>query len=166
MADCLATNRETGLGDPDGLSTNSSLNSTDGVVEKGLVLGDVIRHGRLEVGIGVDANKVTSIDHSLVRRVYPSGPGVDVADRSRRERSARDGVTNLLDVGSDLERCSTGVLAVLDAGGGDAVEVLAANRDSGDETGKVGAICRDGRLESCNLVVEDGAAGRGPETEQ
>lgn len=67
-----------------------------------------------------------------------------MTNRSTREGSAGDGVPDLLDVTSDGERVSTRVLLVEEAGGRDAVKVLAADRDTGDEAGEIGAILLNG----------------------
>lgn len=167
LADSLATNRKAGLGDPDRLSANSSLDSGNSVVEKALVLGDVVGHRVLEVRVGIDTDEVAGIDDGLVRSVDPGSPSVNVAYGSRLERGVGDGVTDPLDVAGEFERLSTRVrVAVGGAGRSDAVEILAADGDTGNQAGEGGAPRRNGRLESRKLVVDDGTSSRGPDTEQ
>lgn len=166
LADSLATNGKPGFRNPDGLSTDGGLRRAKGIVEESLVVGDSIGLSLLEVGVGVNADPVSGIDDGLVGSVDPRGPCVDMADGGVGERGAGNGITNLLHVFREGEGVSTRVLLVQETGGRDAVEILAADRDTSDETGEVGAILIDGGLDSLNLIGNNGFAGRGPDAEQ
>lgn len=166
LAEVLAADGEAGLGDPDGLAADGALGSLHGSVEQVLAVLNGVVVGVLEVGVGVQADPVASIDGSLVGAVDPRVPGVDVADRGIGQGGVGNDVTDHLDVLGQDVGADTGVLLVEDTSGGDAVQILAADRDTGDQGAERRAVLGDGGLQSVELVVEDVLASRGPETEQ
>ena len=127
-----ARHGEACLRHPDWLAVDGGGSGVEGIEEETLVVINSIGIRGLEVRVRIDAGPVDGIDDGLVGTVDPGGPGVDVADGSPRERSARDGAADLLDVTGDDVRAGTGILMVRDARGRDAVQILAADRDTGD----------------------------------
>ena len=70
-------------------------------------------------------------------------------------------------VADDGSRVRSGIGRLSHAGGTVAVQVFTANRDADDQvTQPLAAVLSNGSLESSELVVEDGLAGGGPETEK
>lgn len=120
----------------------------------------------LEVGVGIDAEKVRRRDHGIVGRVDPGSPRVDMTDRGARQRGASDGVLDLLDVADEDVGPDAGVLLVEDPRGGDAVEVLGPDRDAGDEAAELGTVGGDGGFQGGDLVGEVGVPGRGPQAQE
>lgn len=120
----------------------------------------------LEVGVGIDAEPVGCRDHGIVGRVDPGRPRVDVANGDPRQGRAGDGVPDLLDVADEDVRADPRVLLVEEAGGRDAVEVLGADRDAGDEAAELGAVGGDGGLQGGDLVGKVRVPGRGPQAQQ
>ena len=163
LVECLAANGPPGLGDPDGLTLG--LNLVVGVEEELAAGSDVVVHGGLEVGVGVHADEVNSIDDGVVGGVDVDGPGVDVADGLALERSTLDSSTGLLDVVDELLGLSTGAGLVLDTGWCHTVEVLATDGDTLDKVGESSAVLGNGGLESSDFVVEVGLTGGGPHAE-
>ncbi len=63
-----------------------------------LLVVDRVGLGGLEVRVCINADPVDRINSGLVGTVHPGGPGVDVTDGRTGERSAGNGIANLLDV--------------------------------------------------------------------
>ena len=154
------------LGNPDGLSASSSLGGVEGIEEETLIILDGVGHGVLEVGVGINADPVACINHSLVGAVDPDGPGVNMTNGGALETSAGNGFADLLDVVGDSGRLSARVLFVENAGRRDTVEILATDGNAGDEARKVTSILVDGRLQGLQLIGEDSFTRRSPETKQ
>jgi hypothetical protein len=95
----------------------------------------------LEVWVGIHSDPVDGVDDGLVRSVDPSSPGVNVTDGGSAQRSTSNGSSNLSDVGGEGSRISTISRLGSDTSGGDAVEILRANRDTSNKVCELGAIC-------------------------
>jgi len=89
-----------------------------------------------------------------------------MANGGAGQRGVDEGLANLVDVLNQNLGSGAGVLAIEQARGRDAVEVLAADRDTGNECSKVVAILVHGRLERYNLLVNRGIAARGPQAQK
>lgn len=89
----------------------------------------------LEIRITIKTKPIASVNNSLVRSVNKSGPGIDVANLDAGEGSALDEVADGLDVADEGVRVGAGEFLVGDASWGNAVEVLAADGDAGDDAG-------------------------------
>ena len=167
FVDCLAADRETSLGDPDGLAGRRGLGGSKGIIEQALVVPDRVGHGVLEIGIGIHAEKVAGADEGLVGPVDPRRPCVDVAHRCTGHAGARNHLPHLLDVGhQSIRRGSRVGLAVCGRSVRDPVQVLAPDGDAGDKPGEILAVLGNGRIEGMKLVGERGVTGRGPETKK
>ncbi|KAB8349493.1 hypothetical protein FH972_023519 [Carpinus fangiana] len=167
LADLGTGDGPTGLGDPDGLAVGHADGGIVGVEEQLLarVDGVVARLG-LEVGVAVDAEEVGGLDDGRVGAVGPGGPGVNVADGDVGKGGALDQVLDLANIVGDDIGTSSNTSLVLDAGGGDAVQILRADRDGHGVVGELAAVLLDGSLERGQLVVEGLVASGAPETEQ
>lgn len=120
----------------------------------------------LEIGVRINANKVTGVSHRIVGAVHPGGPGINVTNRDARKRSAGKGILHLVDVANDGVWRGTGVLAIEDTGGRDPVQVLRADRNAGNEAVELGAVSGDGGLQGGELVGEVGIPSRAPQAKQ
>ena len=161
-----AGDRPSGLGDPDVLAACGADGGVVGVEEELRAVVDAVRHRGLEVGVGVYAEPVDGLDDGAVGAVHPVVPGVDVADGSAGESGASDGLADLTDVGDEVGGLSAVARLGGDAGGGETVEVLAADGETSNAAGEVGAVLLDGTLEGCDLVVDAFLAGGGPDAEE
>lgn len=166
LAGGLTADGVASFGNPDGLSASSGLGGVERIEEETLVVLDGVGHGVLEVGVGINANPVAGINHSLVGAVDPDGPGVNMTNGGALETSAGNGFADLLDVVGNSGGLSAGVLFVKDAGRRDTVEILATDGDAGDEASKVTSILVNGRLQGLQLIGEDSFTRRSPEAKQ
>jgi len=89
-----------------------------------------------------------------------------VSDGHARQRGVGEGRAHALDVGDQLVRLGSVAGLGGDAGGRDAVEVLAADGEAGDAAREGGAVGRDGGLQGGDLIVDDDLAARGPHAQQ
>lgn len=71
----LSANRESSLGDPDGLASDSTLGSSQRSVEQALAIGDAVCHCVLEVWVCVHSDEVASGDDLVEIRIGGLGPG-------------------------------------------------------------------------------------------
>lgn len=78
LADRLAAYGEPSLRDPDGLAANGSGSLCQSLVEKVIVLADVVCVLLFKVRIGILANPVASINDGLVGTIGPGGPSVNL----------------------------------------------------------------------------------------
>lgn len=120
----------------------------------------------LEVGVGINTEEVRRRDHSIIGRVDPRSPRINMANRDPRQRRAGKSVPDLLDISHEDIGPDAGVLLVEDARGRDTVQILRAHRNTRDEAAELGAVGGDGGFEGGDLVGEAGVAGRGPQAEQ
>lgn len=154
------------LGNPDRLAGSGILGLLKRSVEQASTALDGVRHGALEVGVGIHADPVTSLRDSTVRRVGPGSPGVNVTDGSVAQRGAFDGITDQANVSDDVRGLRTVARLGSDTHGRAAVEILTANRDTDDELCEVGSVLLDGGLEGSDFGLEGTLTAGGPETEQ
>ena len=86
-----------------------------------------------------------------------------MADGDAAERGAGEGGADLADVVDEILRLGAGARLGGDAGGGDAVEILAADGEADDAFGEGITVLGDGGLDGCDLVVDAVLAGRRPD---
>lgn len=89
-----------------------------------------------------------------------------MSNGSAAQARALDSVTDKADVTNEGVGLRSRVLAVGNASGGDAVEVLAADRDTSNEAVELAAVLVDGLLKSLELGLEGVVAGGCPEAEK
>lgn len=154
------------LGDPDVLVADGGLHLREGIVEQTRSRVDGVRHGVLEVWVGVHAGPVNGIRDGRVGGVGPRSPGVNVTDGGLAQGSGSKGSPDLLDVVDEVVWVGTRAGLGLDTGRRDAVQVLAAHGDAHDQVGELGAVLRDGRVDSRELSLDVTIASRGPDAEE
>ena len=136
------------------------------IEEEAVPIVDAIGHGILEVWVRVHADEVGGADDSVVGAVDPGSPGINVTDRLAAGRSASDGLSDLADVVSEVVWGSSDARLVDDARRRNAVQVLRAHGDTGDQVGEGGAELADGAGKGSQLIVDVGLASRCPETQE
>lgn len=146
----VVTNRRpASLGHPDGLALGNVVGLVQAVEEQGGGILDRVAVGRLPVWVAVEADPVNVGDDLGVGGVLKRVVGVDVADGDARESSAGDGGADLGDVvdqGVDIHTRVGGIAL------GVTVQILAADRDTLDKVGEVGAVLADRSLQSGDLI--------------
>lgn len=130
LAHGFAAKREARFRNPHRLALGCSLGGAQCVIKKGLAMADVVLLRFLEIRVAIEAEKVRSIHHHLVGTVDPGGPGINVAYRDTIQSCVGNNVTDLLDIMGNRERCGSGVLLIFNAGRRDAIQILAAHRDT------------------------------------
>lgn len=154
-----------GLSDPDGLAGASVLDLLKSSEVEVAAVGNLVVLVVLEVGVGVHAEPVKSVNDGLVGAVDVGGPGVDVAEGSILQAGALDGIADLLDVvDNGLGVGAREAVGVLLAEVGVTVKILATNGDTGNETVELAAVLVNCLLEGGDFVLE--AVAGGPETEE
>lgn len=128
-------------------------------------VGGGVTHG-LIVGIFIEAHEIRVCDDGMVGAIGPDVGGIHMADLDTGGSGALDGRTDLLDVGDNLLRSGACSAIIGNACGADAVQILTADRDAGNQIRKRRPVLRNRRLEGRNLVVELRLAGRRPHAEQ
>lgn len=162
----FSTDGPSGLGDPDFLAANSALHLLEGVVKEAGTSVDGVGHGILEVRICVHAGPVNSVRNGRIGGVRPGGPCIDVADGDFAQGSGCKSLPDLLDVANDVVWVCSGACLGLDSRRGDAVKILATNRDTDDQVSELGSPLGDGSLESSELSLHLAVTSRGPDTEE
>ena len=119
----------------------------------------------LKVGVSVHPEEIAGTGDGVIAAVDPGGPGVDVADWGA-DFGGGEGPADLADVVHDVGGRGADAGVVGDAGGRDAVEVLAADGDAGDEGGEGRAVLGDGGIERGDFGTDGRLAGGGPEAEE
>jgi hypothetical protein len=159
----LARDGPSRLGDPDLLAAHGGLGGRESVLEEAGAGSNGVGHGVLEVRVSINPDEVRGTGNGRVGAVDPGGPSVDVTDGDAAQPRARNDGTDTADAVDDVGRLRTHGGIGRNAHGGVAVEILTADRDTGDEAGEGGAIFGDGGLEGGDFVLN---RTRGPDTKE
>ena len=155
-----------GFGDPDGLAFRCCKGCLVSSVKERLAVLDGVCHGVLVVRISIHAEEVTVGNNGVIRAVDPCSPRVNVTDWNAGHASIGECGADLLDVIDNVGRLCSGTRVILDASGGDAVEVLGTNRDAYDEACELGFILGDSRCKGGDFVCKVSLACRCPEAKE
>jgi hypothetical protein len=121
-----ALNRPASLGDPHRLSHSVGNGLVKSVVKCLVGSGDAVGIRVLEIGIGISANKVNSLDDSCVASIIPGIPSVYMCDL-RSHSTGSEVATDLVDVVDKLLRLCPDTSVVHDTDGTPSVEIFGAN---------------------------------------
>ena len=114
----------------------------------------------------IHSNPVNSVDDSSVANVDPVVPSVDVANGGSGGSSARDHRASTLDVIDENIWALAKSTLVLNTLRGGPVKILRANGDTNDKISQSTAVLLNSRAQSIELVLENLAAGRSPQSQQ
>lgn len=89
-----------------------------------------------------------------------------MSDRGTAQLGAGDGLADLADVGDQILGLSSVARLGSNASGGETVEILAADGETGDTAGELVTVLLDSTLQGCDLVVDAFLASRRPDSEE